>query len=118
MSGCLKSPNGRRPSSRVIATSSLHACVQAALEPLEFRTLLSTTPTVTQLSSIGTLSAQQPQQFATLGNKELFTTNDPSRGQILWSTDGTSAGTQEIAALDTSGNSSNWANYSATYPDD
>jgi ELWxxDGT repeat protein len=93
--------------------------MKAVYEPLEFRALLSTAPTVTQLSSIGALSAQQPAQFATLGNETLFTTNDPTRGQVLWQTDGTAAGTTEIAALDPSGgNSSNWANYSASYPDD
>src|SRR5271170_2636708 len=97
--------------------TAITAPITSALEPLEFRTLLTAAPAVAQLN-VGQLAAQQPQQFAALGNETLFTTNDPTRGQILWSTDGTPNGTHEIAALDSAPSSTNWANYSATYPGD
>lgn len=84
----------------------------ASLESLERRALLSAAPAVAQLD-VGQIADQQPEQFGTLGSQTLFSTYDPQRGQVLWSTDGT----HEITALDTSGNPGNWASFSGTYPD-
>jgi ELWxxDGT repeat protein len=98
-------------------TERKKSATRPIIQRLECRALLSAAAPVVAQLNIGSLSAQQPQQFATLGNQTLFTTFDPQRGQILWSTDGTPGGTHEIAAMDTAGNPNNWVSYSASYPD-
>ena len=72
-----------------------------ALELLESRSLLSATPVSYSLLNDISAGSQSslPEQFHSLNGKVLFLAYDASHGQMLWSTDGTPAGTAMIDDL-------------------